>query len=233
MGNKDAHNGRLSRAAAALVAAFASPALATSARATGGVALAGPGSEASIAQPRGLWSAFIAGPDRSLVSTSPVDTALSFGADWSAWQASDGGVAEIVAAALTGEDRAVTAALGDLDAPALTLAASGGGWAVLPAGAFPANEPEPLAPPAATNAIRITLRAFSGNGGGRLAADTRADGGAWEHRPDLALSGLGWTLPVQNPAAWGAAGASLAGGGAALTELRLRVFRAPTLLLLR
>ncbi len=231
MGGKEAHNGRIGMVFAALAAALV--ALATSGRAADAVALAGPGSEAAVAQPCGVWSAFRAGPDRSLVSTSSAETAVSFDAGWSAWQASDGGVIEIFAGALTGEGRSVTAALGDPDAPALTLAASGGGWAVLPAGTFPANEPEPLAPPAATNAIRLTLRAFSGNGGGRLTADTRSDGGAWEHRPDLALSDLGWTIPVQNPAFWDAAAAGLAGDGAALAELRLRIFRAPTLILLR
>jgi len=215
-------------AAAAVLVALAS---ATSVRAAEAVALAGPGSDAALAQPCGVWGAFRAGPDRSLVSTSPVDTAVSFDADWSAWQASGGGVVEISAGAVTGEGRSVTAALGDPDAPALTLAASGGGWTVLPAGAFPANEPQPLAPPAATNAIRLTLRTLSGRG--KVSVHTRSDGGAWESRPDLALADLNWSLPTQRPAAWGAAGASLAGGGAALTELRLRVFRAPTLLLLQ
>ncbi len=232
MRDSDVCNDRNARATAALGAVFAVLSLAMPAAAAETMALAGPGSEVAAARPCGVWSAFRAGSDLLLVSTSSADTAISFDAGWSVWRASDGGVIEISASAVTGEDGSVIATLGDPDAPALTLAA-GGDWAVLPAGAFPANEPQPLAPPAATHGIRLTLRAFSGNGGGRLAAETRSDGGTWEPRPDLALSGLGWTLPVQNPAFWDAAAAGLAGDGAALTELRLRIFRAPTLILLR
>lgn len=218
------------RACVALVAALV--VLAAPACAANEVALAGPGSETTVVQPCGIWNAFHAGPGRSLVSTSSVDTAVSFATDWASWQASGGGVVEICASAIAAEGRSVVALLGDPDAPALTLAASGSDWTVCPAGVFPANESQPLAPSAITTSIRLTLHAFA-SGRGRLAAETQSNGGPWESRPDLTLSDLGWSLPLQNPAFWDTATAGLTGDGATLTELRLRIFRSPTLFLLR
>jgi hypothetical protein len=160
--------------------------------------------------------------DHSIVSTSEVDTCLSFLPTWGAWHDLPDGTLDVWMEVVGDSSNAVAVLLGDLETPALTIACEKD-WVVLPAGAMPPDEPDTPRLGVTTNRLHLVLRTATAFGTGSSSVETQMPAGSsWTSRPDLVLTDFGWLDAAQEMPNWSRVGVCLSGPLAALTELRMR-----------
>jgi len=160
--------------------------------------------------------------DHSIVSTSEVDTCLSFLPAWGAWRDLPDATLDVWVEVVGDSSNAVAVLLGDPETPALTIVCESD-WAVLPAGVMPPDEPVTLRLGVSTNRFHLVLRTGAAFGRGSCSVETQMPAGSsWTARPDLVLTGFGWLDAAQEMPLWSRVGVCMAGPQAALTELRMR-----------
>jgi hypothetical protein len=160
--------------------------------------------------------------DHSIVSTSEVDTCLSFLPTWGAWRDLPDATLDVWVEVVGDSSNAVAVLLGDPETPALTIVCESD-WAVLPAGVMPPDEPVTLRLGVSTNRFHLVLRTGAAFGRGSCSVETQMPAGSsWTARPDLVLTGFGWLGAAQEMPLWSRVGVCMAGPQAALTELRMR-----------
>jgi len=168
-------------------------------------------------------AAILSETDHIVISTSEVDTCLSFLPDWSAWRTVPDGTLHVWIETVGDGSNVVSVLLGDPETPALTVACESD-WSILPAGAFPPDEPVVPRFGASTNRLHLVLHSSVRSGFAYPFAETQTPGGPWTPRPDLIPAAFGQLNAAQAIPNWAIVGMWLAGPQAELIDLRLRWF---------
>jgi len=166
-------------------------------------------------------AAILSETDHIVISTSEVDTCLSFLPDWSAWRTVPDGTLHVWIETVGDGSNVVSVLLGDPETPVLTVACASD-WSVLPVGVFPPDEPAVPRFGVTTNRLHLVMQSSVRFGFGYPFVETRAADGPWTLRPDLVPAVFGRLYAAQAIPNWSKVGVWTAGPQAALTYLRLR-----------